>query len=123
VSVAEPAHGHRGHAGGSLVMLLVEASDTLPLATVGITFRAGCADEPAELTGLARVTSRMVRRKLGADSEASTRAEIERRLDRLGAELSEHVGIGATTFSCEVLAGSLVPAADLLAELLAEPCA
>lgn len=96
--------------------LIVERSDVLPLVTLGITFRAGRADEPTGRAGLARATAQMVRRGAGGA------LNVEHRLDRIGAELSEHVGLGATTFSCEVLARSLEPAAALLTELLEAPC-
>lgn len=97
--------------------LLVEASPVVPLVTIGVTFRAGRADEPSGLDGLARVTAQMLRR--GADGARA----VEHRLDRLGAELAAEVGLGATTVSLEVLARGVEPAAALLAELLAEPSA
>ncbi len=96
--------------------LLLETSQVLPLVTVGITFRAGRADEPADRAGLARVTCKMVRR--GGEGGK----EVEHRLDRLGAELSEYAGLGVTTFSCEVLARSVDAAVALMADLLGRPC-
>lgn len=97
--------------------LLVEASPMVPLVTIGVTFRAGRADEPPGLDGLARVTAQMLRR--GADGARAS----EHRLDRLGAELAAEVGLGATTVSCEVLARSVAPATELMAELFASPTA
>ncbi len=97
--------------------LLVEHSPTLPLATVGITFRAGRADESEARAGLARVTAKMLRRGAGGPEA------VEHELDRLGAELSEQVGLGSTTLSMDVLARSVPRAVELLAGLLATPCA
>lgn len=94
--------------------LIVETSQVLPVATIGITFRAGRADEPSGRDGLARLTAKMKRRVQHGGED------VEHRFDRLGAELDEQVGLGATTFSCEVLARSVDAAAGLLAEVIAD---
>ena len=95
-------------------MILVEPCDILPIATLGITFRAGRADEPAGVAGLARIAAKIARRD-------PTR-RVEHRLDRLGAEVVEQVGLGSTMFCVEVLSRNVEAAADLLAEILREPC-
>lgn len=97
--------------------VLFEPGRELPLVRFGVSFRVGRVDEPAGRDGLARLTARMLRRgSRTRDAEA-----VENTLDRLGAELSARVGIGATTIRCETLSRSLDEAVALVAELLAEP--
>jgi zinc protease len=96
--------------------LLVEAHRAVPLVQIGVTFRAGRADDPPSKAGLARVTAEMMRR--GGDG----RKAVEHTLDRLGADLSEQVGLGATTVGAEALARSAEGATRLMAELFDRPC-
>jgi zinc protease len=104
------------------MIVLCEPSAALPLVNIGITFRSGRIHEPAGREGLARVTARMLRRGCaGHDSPPMAADDIERELDTLGAELYEHVALGISSFSCDVLARSLEPAVALLARILAAP--
>jgi zinc protease len=105
-------------------LVLCEPCTALPLVNLGITFRSGRVHEPAGKEGLARVTARMLRRGAaqgGAGGAALSADDIERELDSIGAELYEHVALGITTFSCDVLARSLAPAVDLFTRLFAAP--
>ncbi len=97
--------------------LLVEASHTIPLVSMAVTFRSGAVHDPVDRPGLARLTARMLRRGC-ADQTAE---EIEQAIDRLGGSVSAHVGLGITSVGCDVLVRSAEPMAALLGRLLATP--
>lgn len=97
--------------------LLVEPCDELPLAQLVVTFRAGGVHDPAGLEGLSRLTARMLRR----GTRTTPGQDLEERVDGLGAELGAHVGLGSTTVGVEAVVRSAAEAADILAEVIAEP--
>lgn len=105
------------HATQSGPKLHVETSPALPLVHITVAFRSGGADDPPGKDGLSRITARMLRR--GARGMSS--AEIEERIDSLGASLSAEVSSSVVSLHADVISRSLDTFVDLLAKLLAEP--
>ncbi len=101
--------------------LLVEADRDLPLVSFAVTLRGGRVHEPEDKAGLARITARMLRRGCRDGDRVMDAEAIEQRIDALGGELGVHVGMGATTVSCEVLSRNLDPMLALVSALLSQP--
>jgi len=97
--------------------LLVEPCNQLPLVNVAVSFRGGRIHEPAGVSGLARLTARMLRR----GSEGMSAEAVEQGIDRLGGEFGAHVGLGTSNVSFEVLTRNLAAMVDLVANLIAKP--
>jgi zinc protease len=97
--------------------VFVEPSDALPIVSVGVSFRSGAAHDPEGKDGLARVTSRMLRR----GAEGYPAEKIEETIDLLGGELAADVGVSSSGVHFEVIRRSLEPMADLVSTLLAKP--
>ncbi|MFO0662235.1 MAG: insulinase family protein [Polyangiaceae bacterium] len=88
--------------------LIVEPSHDLPLISGVVAFRAGSTSDPEGKEGLARLTTRLIRRgtkKLGA-------VAVEEAVDRLGAELSSDASLGWLSISFEVLTRNATALAD-----------
>lgn len=101
--------------GGTLV--LVEQEHALPLVHVSIILRTGGVHDPVGLSGLTRLTARMLRmgtRKLD-------QAEVDERIDSIGS----HLGIGCAASYVQiggaVVAHNLEPFFELVAELIKSP--
>lgn len=101
----------------SMPTIHIEPSPALPLVHITLAFRSGAANEPIGKDGLARITSRMLRR--GAKGMSSN--EIEERIDSLGASLQTEVSPSVMTLHASVISRSLDAFIDLLAKLLSEP--
>jgi zinc protease len=95
----------------------IETSRDLPLVSMMLGFRVGSHLDPDGKEGLSRLMVRMLRRG-AAGMDAQT---IEKQIDRLGADLSEHVGATVVTIQLDVIRRSFDPAVELLCKLLAGP--
>lgn len=97
--------------------VFVETSRALPIVSGVIAFRSGSTHDPAGREGLARITTRMLRRgagELGSDA-------IEDRIDSLGAEFAADASLSTTSVHFEVIKRSVDPMVDLVATLLGKP--
>jgi zinc protease len=101
--------------GGTL--LLVEPEHALPIVHISIILRTGGVHDPVGLSGLTRLTSRMLRmgtRKL-------EQSEVDERIDAMGA----HFGIGCAASYVQiggaVVAHNLEPFLELVTELIKSP--
>ena len=99
------------------VPLFLASSHALPLVSVLVAFRAGAVEDPAGRDGVTRVMARMLRRGAGAMSAA----QIEERIDTLGAELGADVSPCLVTLHGDVIARNVDAFVDRLATLLASP--
>jgi len=99
------------------VKILVEPSAAIPLVSMSLGFLAGASHDPAGKEGLARVTTRMLRR----GGAGMTSQQIEESIDLLGGELSADAGFGWTVVGADVLARNALPLAELLGKLIASP--
>lgn len=95
----------------------VEPSPALPLVHITLAFRQGAASDPLDKDGLTRITTRMLRRGAGG----MTSAEIEERIDALGASFSAEVSPSVVSLHADVISRSLDAFVDLLAKIVAEP--
>jgi zinc protease len=106
-----------GAGAGEQPALLIESEHALPLVHVGLVLRTGSLHDPRGLEGLARMTARMLRmgtRKL-------TAAQVEERIDSLGAQLSVSCAPSYVQLSGAVVAHNLEPYFQLLCELIQAP--
>lgn len=102
---------------GGGAKLLVEPSSVLPLVSIVIAFRSGSAHDPRGKEGLARVTSRMLRRGCtGLDAMT-----IERTIDRLGGEIGFEVAVSSSAVSGQVLTRNVDAFVDLMAKMIGQP--
>ncbi len=102
---------------GGGAKLFVEPSPVVPLVSVVVALRTGAAHDPVGKEGLSRITARMLRR----GCQGMSAMDIERAIDRLGAEAGFDVGSSSTAVAGHVLARNLEPFVDLLAKLLSSP--
>jgi zinc protease len=102
-------------AGG--IPLVFERNDDVPLVHLGVNLRTGSALDPIGLEGMTRLLMRVVR--LGTPELRGS--QIEERIDSLGAHLSVSVGHSYVHVSATLIAQSLVPFVELLADLLLRP--
>jgi zinc protease len=98
-------------------VLFVEEARALPLVSIAICLRSGCAYDPPGKDGLTRITARLLRR--GAD--AMSAREIEEAIDRLGAELSFEIASCTVTLHAQVIRRNAAAFVDLLARLVGKP--
>jgi zinc protease len=94
-----------------------ETSRDLPIVSVVVSFRSGSVLDPEGREGLARTTSRMLRRGAGALGAE----EIDERIDALGSELGADASPSSITMSFEVIRRTMDPLVDLAATILARP--
>jgi zinc protease len=97
--------------------LHIETSRELPLVSVMVGFKVGSVLDPVGKEGLTRLMVRMLRRG-AAGMDATT---IENHIDRLGADLSEHVGTSTVSFQMEIIRRSFDRGIELFAKLLGSP--
>jgi zinc protease len=88
-----------------------------PLISATMILRAGAADEPAADAGSAVLAARA----LTEGTERYDAIALTEAAERLGASLHAEAGWDATSIGIEVPATRLVPALDLLAEVLLHP--
>lgn len=101
--------------GGAVLYAL--PSHTLPIVSVSIATRSGCAHDAAGKEGLLRTALRMLRRGAGS----MTASDVENAIDRLGAELSIDVGPSVCTIYGQVITRNVDAFVDLLVTLLSRP--
>lgn len=99
------------------VTVFVEESRAIPIVSLSIALRTGAAHDPAGKDGLARLTTRMLRR----GAEGLDAVAIDAMLDRLGAELVVDTGSSSVSMQAQVIGRSLEPFAELLARMLLTP--
>lgn len=97
--------------------VIVEESAALPLVSMTVAFKAGSAHDPVGKEGLARASSRMIRR----GGAGMTPVQIEEAIDRLGGDFSADVGFGWTAVSADVLGRNAETMAELVGKLVAGP--
>jgi zinc protease len=96
---------------------LVESHPAVPLAQVLVLTPGGCAADPADRSGLGRHAAELMRRGAGGLS----RAELDEKLDHLGASIDVVTSTDAIGFLAHGLARHLPTLVDLLADVLARP--
>jgi zinc protease len=97
---------------------MVESDHRLPLVSLVVSFPVGAASDPKGKAGLSGLAMGMLKRGCpGFDA-----AEIETRLDSLGAEVDTGAGFASSMVACEVLTRSLDEVVELLSQMLAAPC-
>ncbi|HEX8790096.1 MAG TPA: pitrilysin family protein [Polyangiaceae bacterium] len=101
--------------GGALALL--EASHAVPLVSLVVALRSGSAMDPAGKEGLARLTTRMLRR----GCEGMTAEQIDFRIDVLGAEMAVDTSPSTVAIHAQVIARNVDAFIDLLAKLLSSP--
>jgi zinc protease len=110
-----PAVSRRPGPAGSLI--LVDPQPTLPLVRVVVAVRAGSAWDPRRKDGLANLLGEMARRHAGGHS----RADLDARLDALGASLEIRTDPDSLRFEGHVLARHLDAFLAILAEVVLRP--
>jgi len=99
------------------VPVVIESSDAVPLVNLTLYSRRGAATEPDGADGLCRLTMRLMRRT----ASGIPLLELERRLDRLGAQLSADANASATALLTTCVSRSLDQVLELLAGASTEP--
>ncbi len=99
------------------LVLVAEPISSLESAAFTFLVPAGCAVDPTESQGLAMLTCELVLRGCG---ERDSRQFVQD-LENLGVEHGESVSVSHASFSGATLAGNLLPALDIYADLLQRP--
>lgn len=110
-----PAVERRAGPAGSL--LLVETNRTLPLVHVVVAVRSGSGWDPHKKEGLAHLAAAAARRGAAGQS----RAQLDARLDALGANLDVTVDPDSTRFEGDVLVQHLDELLAVAADVLLRP--
>ncbi len=98
-------------------VLYVEESHAVPLVSIAVSFRIGATSDPQGKDGLARITTRMIRR----GCPGLTSQQVDAEIDRLGAEMSVDVSASHLTIHTQVIKRSLGAWVDLLVRLFGGP--
>jgi zinc protease len=98
-------------------VIMLEPEHALPLVHVGLVLRTGSIHDPRGLEGLTRMTARMLR----MGTRNLTPAQVEERIDSLGAQLSVSCAPSYVQLSGAVVAHNLEPYFQLLCELMQSP--
>ena len=114
-SARAPSVSRRPGPEGSII--LVDPQPTLPLVRVVVAVRAGSAWDPRRKDGLANLLGEMARRHAGGRS----RADIDARLDALGASLDVRTDPDSLRFEGHVLTRHLDAFLAILAEVVLHP--
>ena len=99
------------------LVLLVSAEHSLPLVTIELLIDAGSRRDPAGKEGLANLTAE----GLLLGTKKHPEAEINEKLDTMGASLQTSVGRDYTSLNLRVLKKDLNEGLELLLETLTEP--
>lgn len=98
-------------------LVLTEQEHALPIVHVAVILRTGATHDPRGLSGLSRLTARMLR----MGTRRLSQAQVDERIDSLGA----HLGIGCAASYIQiggtVVAHNLEPFFELLCELIKSP--
>jgi zinc protease len=97
--------------------LIFERNTDIPLVHLGVNLRTGSALDPIGLEGMTRLLMRVMR--MGTPELRGH--QVEARIDSLGAHLSIAIGHSYVHVAATMLAQSLVPFVELLADLLLRP--
>jgi predicted Zn-dependent peptidase len=97
--------------------ILTDRMTEVRSATLGFFFRKGSRDEPNELNGI----SHYIEHTVFKGSKTRSALEIAIETDRLGGNLDAFTTHEETGFAIKVIDDQIVPAFDLLADLLANP--
>jgi predicted Zn-dependent peptidase len=97
--------------------ILTDRMTEVRSATLGFFFRKGSRDEPNELNGI----SHFIEHTVFKGSNKRSALEIAIETDRLGGNLDAFTTHEETGFAVKVIDDQIVPAFDLLADLLANP--
>ena len=100
-----------------MTQLFIEPNPALPIVSVAVAFASGSIHDPDGKEGLARLTTRMLRR----GSEGLSPEQIEERFDLLGGDFAASASTSSITVQFEVIRRSLEPFRDLAARVLAKP--
>lgn len=100
-----------------MTKVLVESAHQVPLVSMVLCLRVGTASEAEEKSGVLRLMLRMLRRGAGAMSSQ----DIERALDRLGAEMAVDVSSSTVGIHAQVVKRNFEKFVDLLKTLLSSP--
>jgi zinc protease len=98
-------------------VLLLEPEHALPLVHVALVLRTGSIHDPRGLEGLTRMTARMLR----MGTRSLTPAQVEERIDSLGAQLGVSCAPSYVQLSGAVVAHNLEPFFQLICELVQAP--
>jgi zinc protease len=98
-------------------LILVEPRPALPIVQVVVAVRAGSAWDPRHKDGLANLVGELSRR----GAAGLSRAELDRRLDALGATLEVRTDPDALRFEGQVLSRHLDAYLAILADILLRP--
>jgi len=112
---AAPAVERRAGPGGSLV--LVETNRAVPLVHVVVALRSGSGWDPHKKEGLAHLAAATARRGAAGHS----RAQLDAKLDALGADLDVVVDPDSTRFEGHVLSQHLDQLLAIAADVLLRP--
>jgi predicted Zn-dependent peptidase len=99
------------------LVLVAEPMESLESAAFTFLVPAGCCYDPAERNGLSAFTCEMALRGAGP---RDSRAFVDD-LDNLGVERGESVSTAHTSFSGATLAGNLLPALSIYADVVRRP--
>ncbi len=98
-------------------VVLLEQDTSLPLVSVSIAWRLGCALDPPGREGATAMLARVMR----AGPRGLAASELEEHMARLGAHFGGSVSHSTMRFGGTVLARNLEPFFSLLARLIARP--
>jgi zinc protease len=98
-------------------VLMIEPDHALPLVHIGLVLRTGSVHDPRGLEGLTRMTARMLR----MGTRRLTSAEVEERIDSMGAQLAVSCAPSYVQLSGAVVAHNLEPFFQLVCELIQAP--
>jgi zinc protease len=99
------------------VMLITKENHSLPLASVGIYFKGGRANETKENCGITRLTLKGCLK--GTESKSAT--EIFNLLEMLGASLETEVEADYCGYLVRLLSANLEPGLDIMADVIKNP--
>ncbi|MGD9721207.1 MAG: M16 family metallopeptidase [Pirellulales bacterium] len=99
------------------MVLVAEPNESLESAAFTFLVPAGCAYEPADQGGLGTLACELGLRGSGTRDAR----QFVRELENLGVEHAESVGVSHTSYSGATLAGNLLPALEIYADLLLRP--
>lgn len=105
------------HAYGNGLVLVAEPMMSLESAAFSFLVPAGCSQEPANRLGLGTLTCEMALRGSGPRDHRRFVQDLE----NLGVERGESVSVSHTSFSGATLAGNLLGAIEIFADLLRRP--
>jgi zinc protease len=89
----------------------------VPLTTIRVVFKGGSEADPADMSGLARVTAEAIRR----GTAKRTQEQFARELDSLGAVFSTGADPQSVTITAEFLSKDLAAGLNLLMDAILNP--